>query len=237
MSLKIREWIQQAAAGSDCQFEIVSTAREQSDFYKARNQNYDRFLIVTAIDELTKPDEINRKTLEEAPEELTCLPAFAKNTDLILLLERDSLELSKQDEATLYAIEEDSYSFKKYVLYYTDEEQQQFETEIKQKGQNWLHDRKAFEAYRKATLQASAYNLLIRTYIKLPFITVPAAQAQLQDIAQLANQQVEQAGFIELSKKLGLYLDNSTTSDETANLDKLLGQLIDERMETEPDQD
>jgi len=237
MSLKIREWIQKAAADSDCQFEKVLTEHKQSDFYQANNPNYDRFLIVAAIDELAEPTEINRKTLEEAPEELTCLPAFAKNTDLILLLERDSLSLSKRDEATLYAIEEDSYSFKKYVLYYTDEELQQFETEIKLKGQNWLHDRKAFEDYSEKPIKASAYNLLIRTYIKLPFITVPAAQAQLQDIAQLANQQVEQAGFIELSKKLGLYLDNSTTSDETANLDTLLGHLIDERMETEPDQD
>lgn len=238
MSLGIRRWIEDAAEKSDCQFKKVESTNEKFEFYRATNENYERFLIVWEVSGLIEPAAINQMARDATPEALMCLPAFSKNTDLVLLFKRESLELSKRDEAVLYAIEEDSYSFKKHVLYYTEKEQKEFEDVAEHKGDNWLHNSEGeFKKYAASPFEESAYNLLIRAYIKLPFITVPAAHSALEDIGVITNKYIKDSGEIALSRQVGLYFDGDANFDANESLDELVKELIHERMEAEPNKD
>ncbi len=240
MSLGIRQWIQQAAGESVCRFRKYNVDGDNPfDFYEAEHEHYDRFLVVGDVKQLPKPNEINQAVIDATPDDLISLPTFAKNTDLILLYKRNDLHLTKSDEASLYAIEEDSYSFKKQVLYYTNKEMELINSEIRNHNQSWIHNREEFVRYRNNPEIESGFNLLIRLYIKLPFLAVPVAHDSMLDIAELANEMLQEQGLLELSKKTGMYFSEIEDIEQgnEKTLEQLVEELINERMETQSNQD
>ncbi|TOB46386.1 ABC-three component system middle component 1, partial [Vibrio parahaemolyticus] len=68
---------------------------------------------------LMKPNELNQWVLANTPHLLREHPTFAKNTDVVVLFELDRLADIIDHESEIFSLEEDGYSFKKHVLYYS----------------------------------------------------------------------------------------------------------------------
>ncbi|MGL6582960.1 ABC-three component system middle component 1 [Aeromonas caviae] len=94
-------------------------------FYKKELGEFQRYVITISLDEMIDDldvDVIHDKVLNSTPDNLLASPAFSKNTDLIVLLKLDNLANYKKLEEIIFSIEENPYHFKKYVLYYTEDE-------------------------------------------------------------------------------------------------------------------
>ena len=75
------------------------------------------------LDQLSSPAELNAAINQLAPDSFLSHPTFKKNCDLICIHHLNKLAEFKDHEEQIFAIEEDPHFFKKYILYYSDTEE------------------------------------------------------------------------------------------------------------------
>lgn len=186
---------------SPCQFELVNQEDEQFSFYRATSKDYQRFLAVVKVTKLMTPSKLNQWVLTNTPDALKEQPAFAKNTDVLVLLEIDRLASIIDYESDVFALEEDGYSFKKHVLYYSKAELDLINNMDINNISTLIKDQSKFSLYKKSPLEESEYGIASRIFIKLPFLSVPVDESELDDPCKLADNYLRSANVLELSNE------------------------------------
>lgn len=186
---------------SPCQFELVNQEDEQFSFYRATSKDYQRFLAVVKVTKLMTPSKLNQWVLTNTPDALKEQPAFAKNTDVLVLLEIDRLASIVDYESDVFSLEEDGYSFKKHVLYYSKAELDLLNNMDINNISTLIKDQSKFSLYKKSPLEESEYGIASRIFIKLPFLSVPVDESELDDPCKLADNYLRSANVLELSNE------------------------------------
>jgi hypothetical protein len=197
----IRKIITALSNQSPCQFELVNQEAEQFSFYRATSKDYQRFLAVVKVTKLMTPSKLNQWVLINTPDALKEQPAFAKNTDVLVLLEIDRLANIVDYESDIFALEEDGYSFKKHVLYYSKAELDLLNNMDISAIATLIKDQSKFSLYKKFPLEESEYGIASRIFIKLPFLSVPVDESELDDPCTLADNYLKSANVLELSNE------------------------------------
>jgi hypothetical protein len=181
--------------GSPCQFQQLEAPLEELIFYKAAQLSFQRFLVILDSDKLSTPSELNEYIQSNTPNSLLETPTFAKNTDLVILFQLDSLAKLQQYEYKIFDIEENAYSLKKHVLYYTEAESKALKQYLDsgKSIETLVTEPESFNHYKQDPFKESAFSLACRLYIKFPFLAVPAKEEILTMPLQTnANQLAEQ---------------------------------------------
>ncbi|QDF68115.1 hypothetical protein FJQ87_16880 [Shewanella sp. SNU WT4] len=222
----IKKIIQQVVEGSPCQFVQLDTPLEKLTFYKAAHLNYQRFLVVLESDKLSTPSELNEYIQGNTPQSLLEIPTFAKNTDLVILFRLDTLTELNKYEHKIFDIEENAYSLKKHVLYYTEAESEKLKQYLdSEEGiEILLTEPEAFNHYKQAPFNESAFSLACRLYVKFPFLAVPAKEETLTSANELADQ------YLREQQLLGFYNSIETQLTVSNGYKEVMEALINEQM-------
>lgn len=186
--------------------QIVSQALESHDFkivhsdiatgYYIRDLGDSiRFAIIHELSETITPDDLNVQILQSAPPEFTKNPAFKKNCDLICTLRFEHLSEFKNLEQQIFALEEDAYHFKKYILYYSNSEEQMLEDVSYLDLFEAISKKDKFDEYKASPLTSSKYSIAARIFIKLPFLELPYNEQDLTPLGQQAEEAVKEFNY------------------------------------------
>ncbi|WP_201584274.1 ABC-three component system middle component 1 [Psychrobacter jeotgali] len=216
--------------------DILSDALEEHDFrlesetefskyYILQEESAIRFAIIYELYDVVSAEELNTLVTKNSPSSFLENPAYKKNSDLICILKIEHLASFKSIEDEIFAIEEDPYQYKKYVLYYIDAE----EAIIKDINFNDLKkvisDKHQFTQYKIDPLQPSMYSLAARIFIKLPFLELPHNNDKLIPLKHQAQEAVSENELSSLYEKI----QKSQTMEYDE--DKLIEELINNEME------
>ncbi|WP_111884247.1 ABC-three component system middle component 1 [Acinetobacter sp. CFCC 11171] len=193
-------------------------------FFKKEQGDYKRYIICYSVESLHAASSINEYVLNNTPEYLKELAAFSKNTDLIVFLCLENLSEFKKIEKDVFETEEDAFFFKKYVLYFMNQEVDLIENMSFDEIKNVLSNSQAFGEYKKNPLSPSLYSFIARIFIKLPFLEMPKTKQEIVPI----NLQVQN-----LVSELGaeFIFDNLKNIDEDTDFDFLIEEMIKNEME------
>ncbi|MDY0996328.1 ABC-three component system middle component 1 [Pantoea agglomerans] len=218
--------------------ELITQAIKQHDFTEVKSNSKDicffkkeqgelrRYIITYGSNILENASNINELIINNTPVEILESPAFAKNTDLIIVFQLDKLSNYKQYEKSIFDIEENAYHFKKYVLYYSNEENQLISGKNFSDLKAVLSDHEEFSIYKADPPRPSLYNMAARIFIKLPFLEMPDIEKDIVPIDLQINTLVDS---LNLSKT---YNNISTANKQTdMNFEKLIEELINEELE------
>lgn len=214
--------------------EILIDSIENSGFLRVSSNNCisvfskidedaKRFLMLLYADDVMNVDELHQLVLEKVPEQLSQDSAYKKNTDLIVIVKFDKLDDFRRKEKSIFAIEENSYFFKKYVLYYTHEEENLLRSKKFDDLRKVIVDKGEFLNYKNNPTVPSFYAIAARIFIKLPFLELVVNENDLISLGVRAKETVSNLGAERLN---GLI---SATADD--DLDIVIGELIKNEME------
>jgi hypothetical protein len=204
---------------------VAAHKTDSSSHYLQHSGDAIRFAIVSELTELQPPEKLNEAITQGAPKEFIEHPAFKKNCDLILLLKLEKLADFKELEEEIFSIEENAYHYKKYVLYYSDAEEQALSGFDYYKLTETISDKSQFDEYKNAPLAASAYSLAAKIFIKLPFLELPHKARELVPLKLQAEAAVAEADLSAIYKR------TQNTSDDEGELEALVKELIKNEME------
>ena len=139
------------------------------------------------------PNSTQQSINQSAPESFTSNPTFKKNCDLICIYHLNKLAEFKDHEEQVFAIEEDPHFFKKYVLYYSDAEENAIKGFSFEKLKTTTADKKQFLDYKTDPLKATQYSFAAKIFIKLPFLELPFNKGELVSLRLQAAEAVAQA--------------------------------------------
>ncbi|TPA20961.1 hypothetical protein DXJ84_24650 [Vibrio parahaemolyticus] len=227
----INKIIKDLSKQSSCQFEPIEHNAEEFSFYQAKSNDYQRFLVVVKVPHLMKPNELNQWVLVNTPQVLREHPSFAKNTDVVVLFELDLLANVVKHESQIFALEEDSYSFKKHVLYYSQDELDLLEGIGSVGIATFIKDQSKFNKYKKSPLDASEYGIASRIFIKLPFLSVPVDESELDDPCELADEYLKTTGLFELSDKFEELMVNGKGNFQSIVEEYIRGKMANSQAE------
>ena len=222
----IKKIVNRVAEGSSCQFELVNNIDESILFYRSGISTHQRFLVVLDTDELSSPSELNAKVQEITPQAFHKMPSFAKNTDLILLYRLENINNLYLFENQIFDIEENAYSLKKHVLYYTERELEQLNSYL-DTGENLetlIKDPDLFNEYKNNPIQETAFSLACRIYVKLPFLEVPAKESNLIDPNEIAEKFLSNKNLSEFFNSIQKQVNDGN------EYDSIMEALINEQM-------
>ncbi|WP_339461279.1 ABC-three component system middle component 1 [Pseudomonas sp. EA_105y_Pfl2_R69] len=198
---------------------------DTASYYLRRKDEAIRFAIVNELSELKSPEELNEEITQTAPKDFIENPAFKKNCDLICLLKLDKLAEFKELEDEIFSIEENAYHYKKYILYYSEAEEQALNGFDYAKLAETISDKSQFDDYKGRPLAATAYSLATKIFIKLPFLELPHKTRELVPLKAQAETAVTEADLSATYEKLQAMLE------EDSALDDLVKELIKNEME------
>lgn len=209
-------------------FSLVHTS-DQSSYFLRLHGEAARFAIVYEMIELQSPDALNEAASLGAPSEFLQHPAFKKNCDLICLLRLENLAEFKKLDDRIFAIEEDAYHYKKYVLYYTKEEEDclagfEFADLLRT-----ISDKSQFDTYKDSPLSSSTYSISAKIFIKIPFLILSHEKRELVPLKLQVESAVAESELTGLYKKVQ---DLSETDD--VKIDELIKELIKDELENIP---
>ncbi|AWG86291.1 TPA: hypothetical protein NJ414_000176 [Vibrio parahaemolyticus] len=221
----INQIINTLSSNSPCQFELVEQDAEQFSFYRSMSSNYHRFLAVVKVSKLMKPNELNQWVLANTPHVLREHPTFAKNTDVVVLFELDRLADIIDHESEIFSLEEDGYSFKKHVLYYSQTELDLLNEIDTRDFANLIKDQSKFSLYKKSPLVESEYGIASRIFIKLPFLSVPVDESELDDPCKLADDYLKNVDLLALNNEFEALIANNGNNYQTIVEDYIRGKM------------
>ncbi|MBS7661708.1 hypothetical protein I0D00_07075 [Pseudomonas lalucatii] len=218
----LRDIINSALTEND--FELI----HQSDFtsyYVSEQGDAVRFSILHQMTSLPTPEELNSEVTQNAPSSFIEHPAFKKNCDLICIFKLETLSGFKDIEDSIFSIEEDPYHYKKYVLYYSDSEEQLLSNASYKDIIDTISDKKQFDDYKDKPLAPSMYSIAAKVFIKLPFLKLPFKKRELVPLKQQALEVVSESG-------LNHYYD---LIQKNSDIQKTITDLINHELENIPD--
>lgn len=189
------------------------------------SSNYHRFLAVVKVSKLMKPNELNQWVLANTPHVLREHPTFAKNTDVVVLFELDRLADIIDHESEIFSLEEDGYSFKKHVLYYSQTELDLLNEIDTRDFANLIKDQSKFSLYKKSPLVESEYGIASRIFIKLPFLSVPVDESELDDPCKLADDYLKNVDLLALNNEFEALIANNGNNYQTIVEDYIRGKM------------
>lgn len=195
---------------------------ESTRFYIREIGSAIRFAILHKLDELTTPAELNATINQSVPESFTNNASFKKNCDLICIHHLNQLSEFKSHEEQIFAIEEDPYFFKKYVLYYSDAEENVLKEQSYENLKATIADKTLFNEYKKQPLTATQYSVAAKIFIKLPFLELPLNKRELVPLRLQAEGAVSEAGLTKTYESIQKL--NST------NVDDLIKEMISDEL-------
>ncbi|SCY60658.1 ABC-three component system middle component 1 [Pseudomonas sp. NFACC37-1] len=202
---------------------------EQSSYFSRLNGDAARFAIVHEMRELHSPEALNEAVSLDAPKELVEHPAFKKNCDLICLLRLGKLAEFKELEDRFFAIEEDAYYYKKYVLYYTKEEEDCLAGFKFADLLRTISDKSQFDSYKKSPLSSSTYSIAAKIFIKIPFLILSHEKRELVPLKLQAEAAVAESELTDIYKKV-----QSLPEVDDVATDELIKELIENELENIP---
>ncbi|MHB2060168.1 ABC-three component system middle component 1 [Pseudomonas monsensis] len=205
-------------------------ATEQSSYFFRLHEDAARFAIVHEMTVLQSPESLNEAASLSAPKEFVEHPAFKKNCDLICLLKLGNLAEFKELEDRIFAIEEDAYYYKKYVLYYTKDEEDCLEGFEFEDLLLTISDKSQFDLYKKSPLSSSAYSIAAKIFIKIPFLVLSHEKRELVPLKLQADAAVAESELTGLYRKV----QELPEVDEVA-IDDLIKELMKNELENIPD--
>ncbi len=209
----IKKILKQAATSSLYGFETVESSG-QYEFFKKLNGEDKRFLVVHEADKLLKPEEYNFDIEECLPESIKKDPAFEKNTDLVILLNINELCSFDLYEQKIFSIEENPYYFKKYVLYYSQEEIEVINGFNFDDFNRIISDKNSFNLYKRNPKLPTEYSIVARFFIKIPFLEVPVSEESLKDVHEIYMDSINNEGMLNFEEKIdGLVKENLNDYD------------------------
>ncbi|MEW4290656.1 ABC-three component system middle component 1 [Rossellomorea marisflavi] len=134
-------------------------------------------------------DEISEDLLAENIERLhsavfedkSSIVGMDKNLSLLIMLKVDSLNHPPAIQSLIFDIEEDPYTFKKYILTYTGEQESLLTSLLKELKQDFtsflykiLYNTEKFSSFksRETNENALVYDLVSKIFIKLPYLSL-----------------------------------------------------------------
>lgn len=210
------------------EFSLVHKS-DQSSYFLRLHGEAARFAIVHEMTELQPPESLNEAASLGAPDEFVKHPAFKKNCDLICLLRLENLAEFKKLEDRIFAIEEDAYHYKKYVLYYTKEEEDclagfEFADLLRT-----ISDKSQFDSYKNSPLSSSTYSISAKIFIKIPFLILSHEKRELVPLKFQAEAAVAESELTDLYKKV-----QDLPEFDDATTDELIKELIENELENIP---
>ncbi|WP_040205917.1 ABC-three component system middle component 1 [Neobacillus jeddahensis] len=153
-------------------------------------------------------DQMSEDTLTEniqrfrsaVSEENGAIVGMDKNLSLLIMLKVDSLDHPPAIQSLIFDIEEDPYTFKKYILTYTGEQESLLTSLFKESGQDVtsflykiLYDTEKFSTFknRETNENALVYDLVSKMFIKLPYLSI---KNQHKEMDLLLNDILESFG-------------------------------------------
>jgi len=132
-----------------------------------------------------------------------------KNLSLLICIKTDSLVLTDEARNLIFNIEESPFYFKRYVITYTDLQVDLLSSAIVMNRladqdllgffQNSLNEIDAFRTFKSNPAQETAYSLLIKLFIKLPFMNYRVISNQeLTHINEEIERELNNKGLKEL---------------------------------------
>lgn len=203
----------------------IEALTDSTGYYVLETDSSVRFAVLHTLNDVIPPEQLNSKITQNAPSRFREHPAFKKNSDLICILHLGQLSEFKLIEDKIFAIEEDPYQYKKYVLYYNDTEERMLENITYQKLLDIVSDKSKFEAYKENPLIASQYSIAAKVFIKLPFLMLQHDNRELVPLHHQAEEVVSEANLTELYKLI------QNVSDQDTDIDQLIMELIEHELE------
>jgi hypothetical protein len=113
-------------------------------------------------------------------------PAIVKNSSLITLVRCASYQPSQELLNKIYAVEEDPFGMRKYVVAAQGDIIDQLKSINLDELRNIIRNKDRFDAYQSSGLANSDHEYMgaIQLYIKLPFLKIEEGRAQLQTISE-----------------------------------------------------
>lgn len=205
--------LKEAATIDDSGFVFIENI-EGFSFYKKIKENNKRFLIVYETDSLQEVDYYNNTIKDITPIEIKSEPAFERNSDLIILLNLKNLGDFSTHEQKIFSIEEDPYYFKKYVLYYSDEEVNLLANKSISDLRKVILDRSLFITYKKHPNYPSLYSFAARFFIKIPFLHVPVNEIKMPSIDVMLKESLLANDLVTFDENLTKIINDKTDLSE-----------------------
>lgn len=172
-----------------------SIFEDESSLLSRRTEN-NKFDFLTIM--FISKDEIRREIINEKIEDYLLriietqqtFVGIEKNLSLLLLIEVDSLEYSKEIAPLIYDIEEDPYDFKKYVLPYTNQQvsllksyKDTSEEDVIPFLNNILNST-LFSKFKnnEECEDVLIYDLVSKLFIKIPFLNIENNQQTITNL-------------------------------------------------------
>ncbi|NNA16714.1 hypothetical protein NQ186_02515 [Pseudomonas zeae] len=198
---------------------------ESLTYFSQHSGDRKRFLAVVECTNVPSPQVLNKLVLLHAPEIFKSDPAFDKNTDLIVLYKLKRRADFNEIEGKVFGIEENPYYFKKYFLYYSEEELRLLEGHSFDSISAVVIDDRMFADYRDEPLLPTIYSVAARIFIKLPFVKVPVKESSLKPLDIYVDEALAEKKLTDLHVRI--------FNDSAAGIDaaKLIESLIHEEVE------
>lgn len=200
-----------------------SILEDESGLLSRRTEN-NKFDFLTVM--FISKDEIRSEIIKDKIESYLLkiietqqtIVGIEKNLSLLLLLEVDSLEYSKEIAPLIYDIEEDPYDFKKYVLVYTKEQVSLLESykatlegDILPFLNNILNNSQAFSKFKnnEESEDVLIYDLVSKLFIKIPFLNIENHQQTITNLFEEIVENIQEEdkplweSFLELNETSG----------------------------------
>lgn len=119
-------------------------------------------------------------------------PQMDKNLSMLICLKRGSLNNDSTLNKQIFDIEEDPYFFKKYVLTYTESQEDLIlrnvnDTHVMTYLHTILNNEDAFQTHKKFPYHETEYNLVSKLFIKLPVLNLTIRNEELPSLKVTIN--------------------------------------------------
>lgn len=213
---------------------------DKCDFYcsQKKSENY----ILYYLDNLSKGEVhyiLDEKIYDNEIEFID--KEHKKNTSVIFVVKLEEFELNDEEKSIVFQIEEDPYFYKKYVLWYTENELENIDRYLENSTENII-DKELFKSMKLLmegkevkNSEVHSYTLLCRMFIKIPFLSLKDVYTnknnnELQILDENIKQLMHQYDI--LNEKLK---NNSIYSDLHENESDKFWDLIKKEIEKESD--
>jgi len=208
---------------------------DESSFQADRTEDksFD-FLTVSALDEYQFTLENVKGKMEDFYNSLiesrNGIVGIDKNLSLLILLKVNSNDLPLGVKSLIFDVEEDPYTFKKYVLTFTSEQESLLLSMFEKSGMDVtkflykiLNDAEYFSAFKfnQTTENALIYDLISKLFIKLPYLNIKNQNREIN----LVSKEIISAFSEEDRKTWDALMDLKEREGTDADINKILGCL------------
>jgi hypothetical protein len=143
-------------------------------------------------------EEVNEDLINSISSTLKSEPLWKierlKNTTLLILFKK--LEIERGYQELCQKVEEDKYGFKKVVLDYNGPQSEELIDVLKKRKitnellNDLVNDSKRFKDFSSENNLTSYYELLLKVFVKLPFLTIRNTNSNFEILKDTLNQKL-----------------------------------------------